>query len=150
MVKYEMSELAMKEKIRSGFNAFNASRPEVLDSFYAADAVFQDPVTRVEGLDRIRSYFLAVYRGVQSIRFDFGEIVVSGSTCTAPWTMTLSVKALNGGRPYEVEGVSVIRFNDAGLVSYHRDYLDLGAMVYERIPLVGNLVRLVRRGLEHS
>lgn len=140
----------MSEKIRAGFNAFNASNPGVLDEFYAPDAVFQDPVTRVEGLDRIRSYFMAVYRGVRSIRFDFAEIVVAGRTCTATWTMTLDVKSLNGGRPYQVEGVSILRFNQSGQVEYHRDYLDLGAMVYERIPVIGKLVSLVRRGLEHS
>jgi hypothetical protein len=40
-------------------------------------------------------------------------------------------------------GASHLRYDR--LITAHRDYFDAGAMLYERLPLLGPLVRAVRR-----
>lgn len=137
-------------KIKRSFNDFNPSHPEVLDDFYDPKAVFMDPVVKVEGLKNIRKYYAHVYKNVKSIAFEFGEITGDGSTFFAPWTMTLKVSGLNLSKPYEVEGGSLLKFNSKGQVVYHRDYVDLGAMVYEKIPVVGQGIRLLKGFLKHN
>ncbi|MCT7655735.1 hypothetical protein MBH78_16005 [Oceanimonas sp. NS1] len=52
---------------------------------------------------------------------------------------------LNGGRPVTVPGVSHLCFADS--IYYHRDFFDLGAMLYEQLPLLGKGIRALKRRL---
>ena len=81
------------------------------------------------------------------VRFDFNEFVSMGDTVVAVWVMTLKTDSLNGGEAFKVDGNSVIKFKD-GQAIYHRDYFDVGAMIYEKIPVVGWMVRKVKSKLE--
>jgi hypothetical protein len=48
-----------------------------------------------------------------------------------------------------IEGVSEVRFDAAELVVEHVDYWDPAAAVYERLPLLGGVLRGLRRRLAH-
>jgi hypothetical protein len=62
--------------------------------------------------------------------------------------MTYAVDKLNGGEPIAIEGNSIIKFGGPeDKVVYHRDYFDVGAMVYEHIPVLGWGVRTVKEKL---
>ena len=37
-----------------------------------------------------------------------------------------------------------VRFDDQGRVLFHQDYWDAGSVVYERVPVLGSLVRFVK------
>jgi hypothetical protein len=63
------------------------------------------------------------------------------------WQMNFSHPRLKGGKTIVVDGASYLRFNEAGKVSYHRDYFDLGAMLYEQLPLLGRIIVAVKRRL---
>lgn len=134
-------------KIQSIYNQFNGRNLEILDQFYAANVVFADPVVQIEGLGNLKSYYTHAYKLVKSIRFEFSDISHEANRYSCTWTMTLAVSGLNSGKPYSVEGVSILHFNPEGLITYHRDYLDLGAMVYERIPIQGAIVRAIKQRL---
>jgi ketosteroid isomerase-like protein len=136
---------AQKEKIVTAFNQLNKNTIDQLNNFYADDAEFIDPVSHFRGLDRIKKYYANVYKNVESIRFDFKEIQHENQSFYAQWNMTFSAKNLNCGKPFSVEGISVIKFNDQGKVFFHRDYTDLGSMVYERIPLLGSIIRMIKK-----
>lgn len=140
-----------RHKIQNAFNSFTGKNLDSLNSFYSADVVFVDPVIEVRGLDHLKAYYSHAYENVKSIRFEFSEMIQEGNKVGAAWTMHLSAARLNGGKEYEVPGFSVFNFNEQGLVKYHRDYVDLGAMVYERLPLQGQIIRgiksLLKRGV---
>ncbi|HDY7901818.1 TPA: nuclear transport factor 2 family protein, partial [Vibrio vulnificus] len=50
------------------------------------------------------------------------------------------------GACVEVKGVSHLKF-EAGKVIYHRDYFDLGEMLYENLPLLGGIIRAIKQRL---
>lgn len=137
-----------KELILKTFNDFDGKNLSLLESFYDQKISFCDPVHCVEGLDKLKSYYKHAYKNVISIRFEFGQIIREGLRYSGPWTMHLSVKGLNGGAPYSVEGCSVFEFNEKNLVIRQRDYLDLGEMVYERIPVQGFLIQQLKKFLK--
>lgn len=139
----------IKEKIRHAFNSFDGSSADLLEDFYSSDAVFQDPIRKVSGLNGIKEYYRGVYKNVKSISFDFSEIHHEGSIYYATWTLNMEVRGLNFGKPYSVDGISVLTFGEDGKVIHHRDYLDLGEMVYEKIPVLGSVVSLLRKALAH-
>jgi ketosteroid isomerase-like protein len=137
-----------RARIQTTFNSFNGKNLSFLDSFYAADVVFTDPVGTVTGLPALKKYYEHAYEQVHSIQFDFREILQDGRDYMAFWVMTIAVRGLNGGRPYQVHGMSRLTFNDSGLVKFHRDYVDLGEMVYEHIPVQGFIVRKIKQALK--
>jgi hypothetical protein len=139
-----------QNKITSLFNQFDGRNLDLLDQFYASNIQFEDPLTKVSGLHKLKDYFFAAYKNVSSIRFDFYEINQSGDKYTGLWTMHLKVPGLNGGKEYQVQGVSILHFDDKGLICYHRDFLDLGDMVYERLPVIGKMIKLLKKKLSHS
>ena len=130
----------------SFFDRLSKETMSLVDDFYAADAEFKDPVVHLKGAVEIRAYYTRLYDTVKSIRFDHGAEFVKGDTIVLPWTMRL-VAALGSGREVVVDGVSVMRRNAEGKVVYHRDYFDMGQFVYERVFLLGALVRYAKRVL---
>ncbi len=132
------------------FNELGVDNLSVLDTFYDSAAEFQDPAVKIKGLPKLKKYYAAVYENVKSIHFNFTEIIKNDLCYYATWTMDLSAKGLNSGKKFSVEGISVIQFNEKNLVIYHRDYLDLGAMVYEKLPVLGSLVGLIKKKLAHG
>jgi len=52
-----------------------------------------------------------------------------------------------GKRAMQVRGASHLRFNHRGKVVYHRDYWDAAEELYAKLPLLGGLMRFLRRRL---
>jgi limonene-1,2-epoxide hydrolase len=136
------------ELIRKCFNDFSGKNVEVLKELYDDSIHFQDPLTDVRGMDELIRYYKHAYSQVKQIRFDFHQMHEAGDTVTGEWNMTLAVSGLNGGNPYTVHGVSVLTFaQESGKVVRHRDYVDIGEMVYEKVPIIGSAVRAIKSRL---
>jgi ketosteroid isomerase-like protein len=126
------------------FNGVNKDTMDRLDAFYAPDVLFRDPVSEIRGVAGIRAYYSRMYENLISIRFDFEKEVGQGDEVVAPWVMHMRHKAIAGGKEIVVPGVSHIRFAN-GKAVYHRDYFDMGAFVYEHVPVIGAGVRYVKK-----
>lgn len=144
----DFDKMTNAEKVQWSFNTLNKSNVgEVVDQFYHQDMEFSDPIVKVKGREAMKKYYANMYKNVKEVKFDFSEFVSMNDTVVGVWVMTLQTDSLNGGEPFKVEGNSLIRFKN-GQAIYHRDYFDVGAMVYERIPVVGWMVRKVKSKLE--
>jgi hypothetical protein len=51
---------------------------------------------------------------------------------------------LNSGKVVSVQGSSHLKGVEDKVI-YHRDYLDLGAMLYEQLPLFGRIIRWFKK-----
>jgi len=131
------------EHFVNNFNSLNAQNLNNLQDIYHNDIVFTDPVHRIEGYDELLSYFSHLYQNLIHSHFDVHHKIVQANEAAIYWTMELSHQRLNKGQPFSVEGHSHIKHKN-GLIIYHRDYFDFGQMVYEQLPLVGSLVKLIK------
>jgi hypothetical protein len=122
-----------------------AGDPLLLDNLYDTDVIFCDPVHRVEGLPALKRYFAGMSGGLTSCRFEFDQSVISEGSACLPWHMHFTHRQLKGGQPLSLRGCSLLRFGER--VYYHEDFYDLGAMVYEQVPLLGSVVRGVKKRL---
>lgn len=138
-----MDNMSNKEKFEYTFQNLNKDSMDLVDQFYHADAEFFDPVGSVKGSKKIRTYYENMYQNAKSVSFDFSNFIESGDTIVGIWKMTLVTDKLNGGEPIIVDGNSVVRFKD-GKAIYHRDYFDMGAFVYENIPVLGFIVKKIK------
>lgn len=137
------------ERTKEIFNRLDKDHMKLLGDFYAAEAEFQDPIHRVKGVKAIEAYYSRLYKNVDSIRFDFKSASEIDDFVTLEWTMRLRTPALNSGRDIALDGVSLIRFDGkTGKVIHHRDYFDMGEFIYERIPVLGSAVRLIKNKMK--
>ena len=137
------------ENIEEFFNALSSQTMYLVEDFYDVDAVFVDPLVTIRGRDALRRYYTGMYDGVEAIRFDFTGEVQQGKEHVVFWTMILKTKKMNKGKPIAVHGNSHIRFGGTeGKAVYHRDYFDVGAMVYEHVPVAGPLTRYIKKKLQ--
>lgn len=129
------------------FNKLDKTCTKKLDEVYTEDVDFTDPLHHIEGRSALEAYFRTLYDNVTSCHFTFHTTVRQGDTAFVTWTMHLIHPRLDGGRVVDVEGCSHLLFAEDGRVARHRDYFDAGAMLYERLPLLGSTIRWVKRQL---
>lgn len=141
-----------KKRIVDVFNGLNKDTMSILDGFYHPELKFEDPLGQINGLKDMKAYYANMYKSVKSIRFEFSEIIGGeNGTFVGIWRMYLAAPVLNGGKEYWVEGNSLIRFDEkSDLVIYHRDYFDMGAFIYEQLPIVKSLIKTIRSQFEHK
>jgi steroid delta-isomerase len=121
--------------------------PEGLDRLgevCAPGVRFRDPFNEVEGLERYRQVLQRMYEDVPAITFRVSASAVGEELCFLRWQFSGTT---SGGRPLEIEGVSEVAFDAEGLVTLHRDFWDAGQVLYEKLPLIGALLRAIRRKL---
>lgn len=110
----------------------------------ASDVRFKDPFNDVRGIDAYRALLARMFRDVPDIRFKVTRQAVDGATCYIRWTCDGTVRAM-GAQPWHVEGMSELRFSPDGKVREHIDFWDAAEQFYERLPLIGGLLRFIRR-----
>ncbi|WP_421206689.1 nuclear transport factor 2 family protein [Aeromonas enteropelogenes] len=115
-----------------------------LSEVYADEVIFIDPAHRIEGLAALSDYFAALYQRLAYCRFVITSQQQQGRQAWLGWTMTFSHPRLRGGKPVTVEGATRLEFDEEGKVCLHRDYFDMGAMLYEQLPLLGSVVRTIK------
>lgn len=118
----------------------------LLDDIYHEDVVFEDAAHRLEGWSALQQYFSSLYSNVHRCDFDIKEQQQVGDSGFLTWTMTLEHPKLKSGSQVQVNGVSHLKFYQ-GKVIYHRDYFDLGEMLYENLPLLGKVIKTIKQRL---
>lgn len=136
-----------KPNIEKFFNDLNKDTMHLVDDFYDKNIEFTDPLVKVKGRAQMRSYYKELYDNVTSIEFKFSDEIVDGDTHVVAWKMILTSK-LNKGKPTELDALSHIKFGGPeNKAIYHRDYYDMGQFVYEDLPILGSVIRYVKRRL---
>ena len=114
-----------------------------LAEHYAADARFKDPFNEVQGLAAIEAVFAHMFRALDAPRFVVTGQIVQGRQAMLTWDFRFGFKGEMGTQT--VRGATHLVFNEAGLVTLHRDYWDAAEELYEKLPLLGALMRWVKR-----
>lgn len=135
------------EKFLRMYQNLHADNVETLKTVYREDVRFVDPAHEINGIADLTAYFSALYTNINSIHFSFLEPLVVDSKGYVRWEMTFSHRRLAGGQPVVVNGVTYLEFDEQGMVYFHQDYFDLGVMLYEQIPLMGRMVKSIKKGL---
>ena len=115
--------------------------------FYSADAYFKDPFNEVRGVAAVQRIFTHMFDQVGEPRFIVTEKVVDDGGAMLIWTFSFRSARRGGGKTQVIRGVSHLKFDAAGKVSYHRDYWDAAEELYMKLPVLGVLMRGLRRVL---
>ena len=132
------------ERVRGFFESISPAAVRRIDEIYAADAYFKDPFNEVRGIEPIRRIFSHMFEQVDAPRFVVREAVADGDSAFLTWDFLFRARRL-GDAEQVIHGASHLRFDADGRVSYHRDYWDAAEELYEKIPVLGGLMRAVKR-----
>ena len=114
--------------------------------FYASDARFKDPFNEVRGIGAIEHIFRHMFVQVEEPRFVVTGRFSGEDGAMLLWEFHFRTRGL-GAQALCVKGASHLRFDAAGRVAEHRDYWDAAAQVYAELPLLGAVLRWLRRRL---
>lgn len=116
-----------------------------LGRLYAADARFKDPFNEVQGVPAIERIFGHMFTALDQPRFVVTGRVVEGPQCFLTWDFLFAFRNFDKGVTQTVRGASHLVFDDQGLVTLHRDYWDAAEELYEKLPVVGGLMRWLKK-----
>lgn len=135
------------EHFLTTYQSLQANNLGLLAEIYEKDVVFIDPAHEIRGLASLTDYFNKLYQNSNHISFDFDHPLRINDRGYVQWQMSFSHPSIKKGLNIEVEGATFVRFVGTGKVIYHRDYFDLGSMLYQHIPLLGGVVKTINRRL---
>ena len=116
-----------------------------LGDLYDANVVFKDPVHQIKSLATLQDYLADLLTHVKECRFEFLDQIEGNQSAYVKWNMHFRHPKLANGQMLSVRGVSHIQFNEK--IYYHEDIYDLGEMLYEHVPLLGNINRGIKNRL---
>jgi hypothetical protein len=116
-----------------------------LGHFYDAQARFIDPFNDVQGLHAIEHIFAHMFVALHAPRFVVTGQVLQGQQCFLTWDFHFRFKRFQTQTPQTIRGASHLVFSESGLVILHRDYWDAAQELYEKLPLVGTLMRWLKK-----
>jgi len=133
------------DHIVRAFETLSPATVEMLDVLYAPDARFKDPFNDVRGLPAIQGIFRHMYVALENPRFVITGRIVQGAQCFLTWEFRFGFRRFKQGQAQCIVGGSHLVLDDAGRITLHRDYWDAAEELYEKLPLVGGLMRWLKR-----
>ena len=127
------------------FEALSPDSVKDIDRFYAPDARFKDPFNDVTGVPAIQQIFEHMFVALDRPRFVVTNQVVQGTQCFLTWEFHFAFKRFHADQPQVILGASHLVFSPQGLITLHRDYWDAAEELYEKLPLVGGLMRWLKK-----
>jgi hypothetical protein len=116
-----------------------------LPNIYDAQARFKDPFNEVQGLAEIERIFRHMYVALDGPHFVITGQLVDGAQAFLTWEFRFRFKRFDTQTLQVVRGGSHLVFNDQGLVTQHRDYWDAAEELYEKLPLLGGVMRWLKK-----
>ena len=118
-----------------------------LGEVYSADAWFKDPFNEVQGVDAVRGIFQHMYDSLNQPRFIVTTRVVQGRQCFLTWDFVFGLRGQS--TEITVRGASHLWLapgtDGRWRITRHRDYWDVAEELYEKLPLLGALMRWLKR-----
>jgi ketosteroid isomerase-like protein len=127
------------------FEHLTPASVQQLSRFYAVDARFKDPFNDVQGVPAVEAIFVHMFEALIAPRFVVTGRVAQGTQCFLTWEFRFCFRNFHQGQEQVILGASHLLFDGAGKVHLHRDYWDAAEELYEKLPLVGSLMRWLKR-----
>jgi ketosteroid isomerase-like protein len=116
-----------------------------LADVYREDARFKDPFNDVQGIAAIASVFEHMFRSLDGPRFVVHSALGEGDQCLLTWDFLFRMRRFARDQEQIVRGATHLVFGPDGRIALHRDYWDAAEELYEKLPVLGGLMRWLKR-----
>ncbi len=138
------SQLVLQQ-LKAFYQEFSADRLDLIDSVYTADVEFRDPVHTLHGSLALRHYLRKMAVNLRDYQIRYLDEVTAANAAFLAWEMAYSHPLINKGQLITLRGMTQLKFTDK--VYYHEDCYDLGALLYDHVPLLGFATRSLKQRL---
>ena len=139
----DIQKSTLIQEFKAFYQQANSSNLERMDRIYTQDIEFRDPLHTILGILALKSYMKNLYANSNCVEFEYTDEQRGENSATIAWYMKFSHSGLAGGKMIKLRGITQIRFTDR--IYYQEDFYDLGAMLYQHIPVLGAIVRFVNK-----
>ena len=116
-----------------------------LHDYYQPDAWFKDPFNEVRGLPRVQRIYAHMFEALEQPRFRVTTRIVQGRECFLAWEFRFGLRRRRGDKELLVRGGSHLKLANDGRIAWHRDYWDAAEELYEQLPVLGAMMRWLKR-----
>lgn len=139
-----MSDNPLIKEIIKRFEGLSLDTVDHLIDLYSTDALFKDPFNEVSGKRDIKKIFVHMFEQVDQPKFIvLNEISNSNQACLT-WEFRFRFK--DESHQQVIRGCSWLSICH-NLITEHRDYWDAAEELYEKLPLIGALMRFLKKKL---
>ena len=140
-----MDKRQATHRLATFFETLSPQSVSQLHTVYDAQATFKDPFNEVQGLPEIERIFRHMYVALDQPHFVVTGQVVDGAQAFLTWEFRFRFKRFDTTTLQAVRGASHVVFNEQGLVTMHRDYWDAAEELYEKLPVLGGVMRWLKK-----
>ncbi len=115
-----------------------------LASVYTDDVYFKDPFNEVRGLPEVTRIFAHMFTQVDAPRFVVTGSVLQGDQAFLTWDFLFRMKRFSDDVQC-IRGATHLKFAADGRANFHRDYWDAAEELYEKLPLLGGMMRGLKK-----
>ena len=143
------AERSALERFARFFSSFEPDRIErLLPETYAEDIWFNDTLKTISGRQSLAHYLAESAAAVEACKVSIEDTTRNAQgEYLVRWRMMIRFRKLKRGVDTWTVGMSHLRFDAQGRVVYHQDYWNAADGLYEHVPLLGGLIRALKRRL---
>lgn len=139
-----MSQQAGLDNVVKFFETISPASVAQLSEIYTDDVFFKDPFNEVRGIAATSHIFEHMFEQVDAPRFVVTTSVLQGDDAFLTWDFLFRMKRFARDEQC-IRGATHLRFAANGRVCIHRDYWDAAEELYEKLPLLGSMMRGLKR-----
>lgn len=139
-----MNHEASLQRLIEFFETLSPDSARELSRIYADDVWFKDPFNEVSGIDEVTRIFTHMFEQVDAPRFVVTHSVLQGEQAFLTWDFLFRMKR-HSSEQQCIRGATHLRFAADGRADFHRDYWDAAEELYEKLPILGALMRWLKR-----
>jgi len=134
---------ALTQNLATWFESLSPQSLGQIEQFYEAEAYFKDPFNEVRDVARIQLIFQDMFTEFEQPRFVIQEQICDDDKrqSVLTWHFLFNWR----GKAWCIVGSSHLRFGSTGVVIYHRDYWDASEELYEKLPVIGFVLKALKK-----
>jgi ketosteroid isomerase-like protein len=132
------------QRVIDQFENLSPNSIDALVALYSKDAFFKDPFNEVKGHAHIKHIFSHMFTQVNNPHFVIKNTLENGSQACLIWEFIFQLKQ-SSEINQAIRGCTWMTFNEELLITEHRDYWDAAEELYEKIPVLGALMRWLKK-----
>lgn len=128
-------------RLLSWFESLSPQNLNQIKELYQSDCYFKDPFNEFYKRDALEQLFADMFIKLQQSRFVIVETLSDADSAFIVWQFHFSVRQ----RALRINGSSHLKFDQQGLVVFHRDYWDAAEELYEKLPVIGFILKRLKK-----
>ncbi|WP_455817833.1 nuclear transport factor 2 family protein [Pseudomonas cerasi] len=142
-----MTQQVALQQLVAFYQTLDNGRLTRLAQIYHPQVCLSDPVGEHHGLAVVEQYFASLLKNMRYCRFVVTQVRQFDTDALLLWRMEYAHPSLQRGADQTLEGSSYLQFRDNKVI-FQRDYYDMGAMLYEKLPLLGKVIGMIKKRLQ--